>query len=248
MSGEFKSAPGFKEALNFPLKEDNLTLLPVINSNDFIFTSLNENNIFNNIFNQMNEKLDWYPFDKLNYCEKSSKEYIIDAHWALYCENYLEGFHVPYVHEGLNDNIDFSSYKTELLDNGVLQYTYSSSDRNTFNNINGAPKSLHNIYAYYYWFFPNIMFNYYSWGLSINIIEPINKEKTKIKFLSYPIKGKAQPKNSNSSIEKVELEDQKVVINVQKGIKSQAYEKGRYSTKHELGVHYFHQLLSRYLS
>ena len=48
--------------------------------------------------------------------------------------------------------------------------------------------------------------------------------------------------------EKVELEDQAVVINVQKGIKSDAYKKGRYSVKHESGVHYFHQLLSRYLS
>ena len=248
LSGEFKSTPGFKEALNFPLKEDNLRLLPVINSNDFIFTSLNKNNIFNNIFNQMNEKLDWYPFDELNYCEKSSKEYIIDAHWALYCENYLEGFHVPYVHEGLNDNIDFSSYNTELLDNGVLQYTYSKSDRKTFNNINGSPKSVHDIYAYYYWFFPNIMFNYYSWGLSINIVEPITKNKSKIKFLSFPISNKSQPFNNADSVDQVELEDQKIVQQVQKGIDSQFYNRGRYSPDYEKGVHYFHRLLCRYLN
>ena len=55
----------------------------------------------------------------------------------------------------------------------------SKSDRKTFNNINGSPKSVHDIYAYYYWFFPNIMFNYYSWGLSINIVEPITKNKSR---------------------------------------------------------------------
>ena len=32
------------------------------------------------------------------------------------------------------------------------------------------------------------MFNFYDWGLSINIVEPISFKKTRIKFLSYPIK------------------------------------------------------------
>ena len=248
LSGEFKSTPGFKEALNFPLKKDNLKLLPIMNWNDYIFTSLSKNNIFVDIFDKMKERLDWYPFDELNYCEKSSKEYIIDAHWALYCENYLEGFHVPYVHEGLNSNIDFSSYNTELLDNGVLQYTYSKSIRKTFNNINGSPKSAQNIYAYYYWFFPNIMFNYYSWGLSINIIEPINKNKSKIKFLSFPLSNKQQPVDDLDSVDLIELEDQKVVQQVQRGVESPFYNKGRYSPDYEKGVHHFHRLLCRYLN
>ena len=37
------------------------------------------------------------------------------------------------------------------------------------------------------------MLNFYNWGISVNIIEPINKEKTKIRFLSYPINGKSNP-------------------------------------------------------
>ena len=84
------------------------------------------------------------------------------------------------------------------------------------------------------------MLNFYNWGLSINIIEPINKEKTRIKFLSFPIEGKMQPTNTNSSLDKVEEEDQTIVKSVQKGIKSIFYESGRYSIKYEKGVHYFH--------
>ena len=113
-----------------------------------------------------------------------------------------------------------------------LQYTNSKSD---------------DIYAYYYWIFPNMMFNFYNWGLSINLIEPINKEKTRIKFLSFPIEGKSQPKNTASSLEKVEQEDKKIVKQVQKGIKSNFYDRGRYSVKHEKGVHHFHRLISQYL-
>ena len=41
-----------------------------------------------------------------------------------------------------------------------------------------------NISAYYYWIFPNIMVNVYPWGLSINMIKPINMNKTKVSFIS----------------------------------------------------------------
>ena len=92
------------------------------------------------------------------------------------------------------------------------------------------------------------MLNFYKWGLSINVIEPISKNRTRIRFLSYPIKDDIQPYNSNSSLDVVEKEDQEIVLAVQSGIKSYHYNKGRYSAKHETGLHYFHQLLARYLS
>ena len=88
------------------------------------------------------------------------------------------------------------------------------------------------------------MMNFYEWGLSINIIEPINSMKTKVRFLSFPIKSRQQPEGMGAALGKVELEDQDVVLNVQKGIKSRFYNKGRYSPRHEKGVHHFHGLLS----
>ena len=52
---------------------------------------------------------------------------------------------------------------------------------------------------------------------------------------------------SQEEICDIELEDEEVVFNVQKGINSKAYNKGRYSVKHEKGVHYFHRLLTNYI-
>ena len=92
------------------------------------------------------------------------------------------------------------------------------------------------------------MFNYYSWGLSINIIEPINENKSKIKFLSFPLSNKQQPVNDLDSIDLIELEDQKIVQQVQRGVGSLFYNKGRYSPDYEKGVHHFHRLLCRYLN
>ena len=69
----------------------------------------------------------------------------------------------------------------------------------------------------------------------------------KIKFLSFPIKGSKQPLDTDSSLNVVEKEDQEVVINVQKGMSSLTYKRGRYSAEHEKGVHYFHKLISDFL-
>ena len=137
-------------------------------------------------------------------------------------------------------DIDVGTYETQLLENGVLQIAEGEEAVEILKDPQ-TPKR--NIYGLYYWIFPNIMLNFYSWGLSVNIIEPISKEKTRVRFLSYSIGSKGQPKEGDATLERVELEDQSVVKSVQKGIKSRYYKKGRYSPIYEKGVHHFHGLV-----
>ena len=232
LDGTIKNMPGFKGVKNFPSSKDNLKEINILDWNKIIFCSISEGFSIKEILDDISYRLKDFPFDSLIYNKENSNEYIVNFHWALYCENYLEGFHIPYVHKGLNSDISIESYTTEIIENGVLQFT------KTKNGLKYA----------YYWIFPNMMFNFYDWGLSINIVEPITKEKTRIRFLSFPIKGKIQPLNTDSSLDKVEKEDQLIVKSVQRGIKSKFYDRGRYSVKHEKGVHHFHRLLARFLS
>ena len=247
LKGKFLSMPGFEGVKNFPTEKDNLLIFPVKIWKNFIFAGINPEINIKHFLSDVDNKLGWYPFENLELIKEKSQNYEIDAHWALYCENYLEGFHIPHVHKGLNSDIDYSSYKTELLDNGVLQYTCSSNDKDRLPIPEGCINSDKNIYAYYYWLFPNMMFNFYSWGLSINIIEPITINKTRIRFLSYVISGAKQVMNTASSVDVVEEEDQRIVQSVQKGIQSSFYNRGRYSAKHEKGTHHFHRLICKYL-
>jgi len=241
LNGNLKNAPGFNNVQNFPKKSDNLNSFKVIELNNFIFVGIEPEIDISQVLDNIKLKLTNYPFSELIFDHLASKEYYIDSHWALYCENYLEGFHIPYIHKGLNEEININTYKTELIENGILQIAYS-------NRKNDAIDIDSNIYAYYYYLFPNLMINFYKWGVSINIIEPISKNKTKVRFLSYPFKNMSQPTNIYSSVDIVEQEDQKIVQNVQKGIESSFYNRGRYSKKYEKGVHHFHQLISRYVN
>jgi choline monooxygenase len=48
-------------------------------------------------------------------------------------------------------------------------------------------------------------------------------------------------------LDKVELEDEAIVENVQRGIKSRFYESGRYSPEREQGTHHFHRLIADFM-
>ncbi|MBC8256397.1 MAG: Rieske 2Fe-2S domain-containing protein [Candidatus Marinimicrobia bacterium] len=244
LDGTFNSTPGFENVENFPTEKDNLQSIPTLQWKQFIFASLNPSIDITPVLNDIEMRLPNFPFDELTYDENNSASWEIDAHWALYCENYLEGFHVPFVHQGLAKDIDVGTYETQLLENGVLQIAEGEKEIPILND----PKTLNRkIYGLYYWIFPNIMLNFYSWGLSVNIIEPISKEKTRVRFLSFSINSMSQPQEGDATLERVELEDQSVVQSVQKGIKSRYYKRGRYSPTHEKGVHHFHGLLAKYL-
>ena len=232
LEGQLIKHYGFEGVKNFPSSKDNLIKIEHFNWNNFIFCSKESNINIKSFFKDIENRLPNYNFENLSFNSEVSETYYVDVHWALYCENYLEGFHVPFVHKGLNDDINYSNYETITLDDAVLQIAKDKNDK---------------IYAHYYWIFPNLMLNFYDWGLSMNIISPLNKNKTKIKFLSFPKIGMEQPNDIPSGINVVENEDQKIVQCVNKGIQSSNYSRGRYSVKHEKGVHHFHRLISKYL-
>ena len=85
------------------------------------------------------------------------------------------------------------------------------------------------IAAYYFWLFPNLMLNFYPWGLSINIITPISVDRTKIQFKSYVWDESKLDSGAGADLDKVELEDEEVVQQVQKGVASRFYRYGRFS-------------------
>jgi choline monooxygenase len=101
--------------------------------------------------------------------------------------------------------------------------------------------------GYYFWVFPNMMFNFYPWGLSVNIIQPISNKKTKVSFLTFVWDESKLRQGAGADLHKVELEDEEIVQNVQKGIRSRFYNHGRYSVTREMGTHHFHRLIAEFM-
>lgn len=243
LNGMFKFMPEFESCENFPSDKDNLPKIPFETFNNFIFASLNPAASFNEFFKEIKERLHWFPFYKLRLDTSRSKDYLVKAHWALYCENYLEGFHIPYVHKGLNDVLDYSNYAQEIYRYSNLQIGRAKSGEVIFDE---SPEK--DIAAYYYWVFPNMMFNFYPWGISINIVKPIEKNLTKVSFITYIADESKYDMGAGAGLDRVEREDEAIVENVQKGINSALYKAGRFSPLREQCVHHFHLLIDEFFS
>jgi choline monooxygenase len=246
--GEFEYMPEFDKTLNFPRECDNLHRFPLINWHGLLFVGLNPSFDLNDVLNQIEDRIGFLPLNKLSLQESLSKNYEIDAHWALYCDNYLEGFHVPFVHKDLNEVLDYENYDTEIYDYFNLQIGYASGDEDCFAFPKDHIDSGKKIAAYYYWVFPNLMLNIYPWGISVNLVKPQAISHTKIIFRSYVFDTSKLNMGASGDLDKVEMEDEYVVQNVQKGVNSSFYKTGRFSPTKEKGVHHFHNLISNFIN
>ena len=150
------------------------------------------------------------------------------------------------MHKGLNKELDYDEYYTETIENIVLQIGIGKDDETTFDLPKDHQDQGKDIAAYYFFLFPNMMFNFYPWGLSVNIVEPLKPARTRIRYLTYVWKEELQGEGAGGDLDKVELEDDDIVEAVQKGVMSQAYNRGRYSPAKEAGVHHFHLLLQKF--
>ena len=248
LDGKFVSMPEFKEVKDFPSAEDNLTSLPTYQWGKWIFTTLHKTLEADVFFADMVKRVSWLPLEEFQFRPEFSQEYTIDANWALYCENYLEGFHIPFVHAGLNSVIDYGNYTTELFPYSSLQLGLAKDDEATFDLPPQSPDFGKQVAGYYFWVFPNMMFNFYPWGLSINHVQPISLSRTKVSFLSYVRDESKLRQGAGANLHQVEMEDEDIVQNVQKGIRSRFYTHGRYSVKRETGTHHFHRLLTDFMN
>ncbi len=248
LGGKFMSMPEFKEVENFPTEADDLHSLPVFTWGQLLFTSLQPSLKPEDYLGDMMQRMHWFPIEKLEYRADRSKDYIVKANWALYCENYLEGFHIPFVHAGLNEALDFCNYTTELFQYSNLQVGVGKNDEECFTIPPSSPDHGRNIAAYYFWVFPNMMFNFYPWGLSVNLVQPLGTSECKVSFLTYVSDESKLDMGAGDGLDTVELEDEEIVENVQKGIRSRFYTHGRYSVTREQGTHHFHTLIAKFMN
>jgi choline monooxygenase len=230
LDGKFLSMPEFEEVEDFPSEADNLKNLPLAIRAGFAFSSLNPVAPFETFVSGAAETLNDIEPDGMKLL--STCEYEINAHWALYCENYLEGFHIPYVHKALNEVVDYGTYSTETFRYSSLQTGFDDAGE---------------IAARYLFVFPNLMFNFYTWGISVNIVRPVSPSKTIVEFLTYVSDESKLDSGAGADLHGVEMEDEAVVESVQRGMRSRFYSHGRYSPNREQGTHHFHRLIAEFM-
>jgi choline monooxygenase len=245
LNGSFEHMPEFEGVEGFPSESDSLRSVQFEQWGRLLFCAVEPACPFSEWMEPALAAVP--PPTEYVYDASRSRDYLVKANWALYVDNYLEGFHIPFVHAALNEVIDYGTYRTDLFPWGTLQTAYGSD---SFDDgfLQLPPDQAQGVAALYYWFFPNLMLNFYPWGLSINVVKPLAADRTKVSFICYVRDPSRLSDGAGAQLDRVEREDESVVEAVQRGVQSGLYNRGRYSTKRETGPHHFHRMLARALS
>jgi len=190
--------------------------------------------------------------DKMRLIER--RDYLIDCNWKVYVDNYLEGYHLPIAHPGLFRELDYDQYRVEThrlysKQHAPIRAVEPGEARDRRYVRSGAAEED----ALYYWVFPNVMLNVYLDNTSINIIIPISHDKTLTIFEWYfEAPGTGEGWESMQQIiafsDEIQQEDIELCEWVQKGLRSKAYDRGRFSLLRENGVHHFQSLVHEFLT
>ncbi|CAG1007755.1 choline monooxygenase [Phycisphaerales bacterium] len=258
LDGTMKHMPEFQGVQGFPSEKDNLAKVAWgkwgTDRGGWLFASLSPRSSFEEVLGPVMERMSFLPLDRFVFDASRSRDYLVRANWALYCDNYLEGFHIPFVHAGLNEVLDYGEYAAEMFPWCNLQLGIGKSGEHCFELPRSSPDFGRGgrggggggggVAAYYWWVFPNLMLNFYPWGLSVNVVKPLGVDSTRVSFLSYVLDASKLDAGAGAGLDRVEREDESVVEAVQQGMRSRLYDRGRYSPTREQGVHHFHRLLA----
>jgi choline monooxygenase len=191
-----------------------------------------------------------FQFEGLQFAER--RDYVIDCNWKVYVDNYLEGYHIPIAHPSLMREIDYAEYRTDTFRYHSQQFApiRAMKPGEAGERFYAPGAGLEE--ALYFWIFPNLMVNIYPDNISTNLIVPLSHDKTLTIFEWFfhdiaSEKVQERVKKAIAFSDQVQQEDVGLCENVQRGLRSSTYDRGRYSVKRENGVHHFHMLLGQFL-
>jgi len=184
-----------------------------------------------------------FPFEGMKLFER--RTYDMKCNWKTYVDNYLEGYHLPSVHPGLNRELDFNAYTVEPYARHVRQFSPIRGAQPGDASPRRYQEAREDLTTDYYWIFPNWMLNCYPDNVSLNIVLPLEPERSLAIFEWYlPERDHSTPaaKASVEFSDQIQSEDVGICERVQKNLRSRSYTRGRFSVKQEKGVHAFHRM------
>jgi phenylpropionate dioxygenase-like ring-hydroxylating dioxygenase large terminal subunit len=244
LDGTLLNAPEFEGVADF--KASDFALAPVRAEEWFnlVFVNLDpEAHRLSDALGPMKAQAEKFDFLSMRLHER--RTYDMKCNWKAYIDNYLEGYHLPSVHPALNRELDYGSYSVKPHHRYVRQWSPIRGAQAGDATPRRYQEARENLTTDYFWMFPNWMLNCYPDNVSLNIILPLEPERTVAIFDFYLTEDGLNSSAAHDATEfshQVQIEDVAICETVQKNLHSRSYERGRYSPKQEKGVHAFHRM------
>lgn len=252
-TGRFVSQPGFTKLPDFPRACDHLPALPTASWRRMVFANLDPHAApLAHAFAEIDASLAHMP----QAVERTSAEIReVAGNWKQHAWNYLDAFHIAYVHRaphGLADAVDLASYTTEIHEHAVLQWVYATNPADGFDPA-WLPARFHDpkgrrVFALWWFVFPNLALNFYPWGLSVNVYQPVpgRPDVTRFVWHQWAIdRDKHAERDRRWLSAQVDAEDVDALAQVSRGLRSGFAPRGRFAPDDEQAAHWFHRRVAR---
>ena len=229
-------------------RAEDFALVPVRTEEwfNFVFVNLDDHSTpLRQTLGQLPAQAEKFPFHDMKLFER--RTYDMKCNWKTYVDNYLEGYHLPSVHPGLNRELDYNAYVVEPYARHVRQFSPIRGAQSGDVMPRRYQEAQGNLTTDYFWIFPNWTLNCYPDNVSLNIVLPLDEERSLAIFEWYLPESEHGAPAAKASVEfsdQIQMEDVAICETVQKNLHSRSYSRGRFSPRQEKGVHAFHRMYS----
>jgi choline monooxygenase len=254
-TGRFISQPGFQGVPGFPRDCDHLRAMPAATWRGLVLAALDPAAPpLADVLADVDASLVRFP-DTLRRAAQGGEVRDVAGNWKQHAWNFLDRFHIGYVHRapgGLADAVELASYTTELHEHAVLQWVYASDPADGFDPAllpdRFADPGGRRVFAVWWFVYPNLALNFYPWGLSINVYQPIPERPDATRFGWFhwvldPARHAERDRRWLSS--QVDAEDVDALAQVSRGLRSGFAPRGRFAPGEEQAAHWLHRKISR---
>lgn len=250
-TGRFVSQQGFGGLPDFPRDCDHLRSLPVTTWRGLTLVNFDASATAIP-FGELDASLAKFP---TGLARVSTEIRELHGNWKQHAWNFLDPFHIAFVHRapgGLADAIDLATYTTEIHDRAVLQWVYARDAADGFDPA-WLPERFHDpkgrrVFALWWFVFPNLALNFYPWGLSVNVYQPIPGRPDATRFVWYQLavdRAKHLERDRRWLSSQVDAEDVDALAQVSRGLRSGFAPRGRFAPDDEQAAHWFHRAVAR---
>ena len=245
LTGELVGTPKFEGVQDFNPANCSLKTIQVGVWESLVFVNLDARPAqpLTTVFNRIADRIK--PLDLTNKIFAKRVTYDINCNWKVYVDNYMEGYHVGPVHPELSSLLDIDQYGFEATDWAFLQHSPFRDGESVYAKAGEGGQ------AFYWFVWPNVMLNILPGRLQVNSIVPLAAEKTRVIFDYFyedvgTDRAKKRMEDDINYSEVVQQQDIWICEQVQKGLTSAAYDRGRLSVREESGIHFFHERVKNF--
>jgi len=246
LDGRLRKAPRMANVEGFVREDMSLVPLRAEAWGHWVWLSRGDGKGLRERVSALADELEQGAWSKLRFAGRRS--WTVECNWKVVVDNYLDGgYHIPHMHPTLDAQIDMLRYRTELFDGYSIQSCPPRPSKDERIDYEAAGRIGER--ALYAWIYPNVMLNRYGPCLDTNHVVPLGPERCRVDYEFYfeRTDGDEAKRFIEQSIEQAaftQREDTAICESVQRGLRSESYERGRYAPTVEQGEHHFHKLLA----